>query len=293
MPLIRSIYPPPPPLPPPGTSSFKNGRAQVSNDVLDNIEDTEIYITAAFRAKAKNEAYLFMGDEYVLLNYAPGSKDDKVINGPLLICSGYYSLIGTAFGEHGIDCAFDIDSGTTEAFIFSSNLCAHIDYAPGTTKDRILKGPMKITAFFPFFRGTVFENSIDAAFKAKAKNEAYLFKGDQYALLNFGDSKNPGHLIAMRKISEGFYSLKNTIFESGIDAAFASHRDKEAYLFKGDQYALINYAPGTTNDYIIGGVKPILTNWLSLQSILPRDNSGLDVHDHATEPDLDRDQDEL
>ncbi|XVF06649.1 hypothetical protein REPUB_Repub06bG0068300 [Reevesia pubescens] len=249
-----------------------------SREVLD--ADNNKYINAAFRARATNEAYLFMRNEYVLVNYAPGSTNDRVINGPLLICDGYPSLIGTAFGEHGIDCAFDTHNNT-EAFIFSGNLCAHIDYAPGTTNDRILKGPITIAAMFPFFKDTVFESGVDAAFRATATLEAYIFKGDRYALINYGNNRNPPRLIANRRINEGFFSFRNTIFETGIDAAFASHRRDEAYIFKGQQYALINFAPGTTNDRIIGGIKPIIpNNWPSLVPVVPRPNRGLDIHEH-------------
>ncbi|GLT35339.1 hypothetical protein SLA2020_098030 [Shorea laevis] len=251
------------------------------------VEDLQSYINAAFRARSTNEAYLFMKNEYVLVNYAPGSTNDKIVNGPLLICDGYPSLIGTAFGEDGIDCAFDTDG--TEAFIFSGELCAYIDYAPGSTKDKILQGPMTITAMFPFFKDTVFENGIDAAFRATARNEAYLFKGNQYALINYNSKSQ----IAIRAINQGFYSLRGTIFESGIEAAFASHRTNEAYIFKGDQYALINFAPGSTNDHIIGGVKKIREHWTSLRAILPRNNRGLDNHDHHDQAQANRDQDNL
>ncbi|KAL6012335.1 hypothetical protein ACLOJK_002822 [Asimina triloba] len=255
-----------------------------------NVSSNEAYINAAFRSSSKNEVYLFMKNEYVLLNYAPGTTNDRVVNGPLLICDGYPSLTGTAFAEHGIDCAFG-SYDKNEAFIFSGNLCARINYAPGTTNDWIIKGPMTIAKMFSFFKGTAFESGIDAAFESTAKYEAYLFKGDKYALINY--SSNGSHLIAIRGISEGYPSLRGTIFESGIDAAFASHSYNEAYIFKGDSYAVINFAPGTTNDYIINGPKQILPNWPSLSGILPWENNGLDVHYHTTSPDADRDHDEL
>ncbi|CAK9142907.1 unnamed protein product [Ilex paraguariensis] len=63
------------------------------------------------------------------------------------------------------------------------------------------------------------------------------------------------------------------MFESGIDAAFALHKTDEAYLFKGDYYVRINFAPGTIDDNITGGIKKILTYWPSLRSILPLKNS--------------------
>ncbi|KAF3454482.1 hypothetical protein FNV43_RR04929 [Rhamnella rubrinervis] len=243
----------------------------------DGVTNNESYINAAFRASATNEAYLFMRNEYVLVNYAPGSTNDRIINGPLLICDGYPSLADTAFGEYGIDCAFG-SHDKNEAYIFSGNLCALINYAPGTTNDWIIKGPMTIASMFPFFKDTVFEDGIDAAFEATAKYEAYLFRGNRYALINYHGSS--ARVIAIRLITEGFGGLRGTIFKDGIEAAFASHRRDEAYIFKGKNYALINFAPGSTNDYIIGGVKEILPNWPSLRSILPRKNRGIDVHTH-------------
>jgi hypothetical protein len=55
------------------------------------------------------------------MNYAPGTKGDWIVNGrPFLICEGFPSLADTAFGEHGIGCAFDSHPGNNEAFIFSA-----------------------------------------------------------------------------------------------------------------------------------------------------------------------------
>ncbi|XP_028116930.1 albumin-2-like [Camellia sinensis] len=205
-----------------------------------------------------------------------------------LFAMGIHPLLAQPLQNMELDCAFG-SHNSDEAFIFSGNLCAQINYAPDTKNDKIIKGPMTITAMFPFLKETVFKNDVDAAFEATTSYEAYLFKDNHYALINYGFNS---HLIAVRTITQGFASLRNTMFESGIDAAFASHRTNEAYLFKKDYYALINFAPGTTDDYIIDGVKKIRENWPSLTNILPRKNYGLDVHDH-TKPAADHDQDEL
>ncbi|XVF04045.1 hypothetical protein REPUB_Repub05bG0047000 [Reevesia pubescens] len=274
-----------------GSSSEVEGENEKGLKVSYNLWDCygePFYITGALRANAWNQVYLFMGNEYLLFNY----EEDQVIDdGPRLVCCGFNSLIGTAFGESGIECAIDIDyEHSTEAFIFCENLTAHIDYA----NDKVIRDNMVIRQLFPFLVGTVFENHIDAAFTAKESEaeppkSAYLFKGDHYALINYGQN---ARLIAMGKITERFPSLRNTIFETGIDAAFSSHSNQEqVYLFKKDQYALFNYGPGTTDDYIIGGVKPILSNWHSLRTILPRENAGIDFHDHDIEPrELDDDE---
>jgi hypothetical protein len=68
--------------------------------------------------------------------------------------------VGTPFGEHGIDAVFgchDNDGlfgASSEAMIFSGNLCARINFAPGTTRDRIIQGPKSNRQMFPFFKGT-------------------------------------------------------------------------------------------------------------------------------------------
>jgi len=42
---------------------------------------------------------------------------------------------------------------------------------------------------FPFFKGTVFENGIDAAFRSTKGKKIYLFKGDKYARIDFGTNR--------------------------------------------------------------------------------------------------------
>ncbi|GKD92393.1 hemopexin fold protein, partial [Tanacetum coccineum] len=229
------------------------------------------YIDSAFRSTRTNEVYLFFQNEYVLLNYAPGTTNERVVNGPLYISQGFHSLVGTPFAAYGIDAGFGCHDGDDESFIFSGSICAKINYAPGTTNDKILEGPMTINQMFPFFQDTEFEKGVDAAFESSVPNEVYIFKGEEYALVDYIQRK----LIARRRIVDGFNCLHNTIFDSDIGAAFASHRYQEAYLFKGNSYVLLHFTPGQTKDYIIGGPKEI--NWPSLVNILPRDNAGLDI----------------
>jgi len=235
----------------------------------------ESWIDSAFRSSRVNEVYLFMKNEYVLVNYAPCTTKDYVVNGPLPISSGYPSLAGTVFGDVGIDCAFGCP-GTNRAFIFSGDLCAKIDYAPHTTNDRIIQGPMTIAQMFPCLKNSGFDKGLDAAFESTRQNEAYIFRGRYYALINYAE----GRLLGTRPITEGFPCLANTLFESGIGAAFASHRYSEAYLFKDQYYARLYFTPGATNDYIMGGIKCILPNWPSLRGILPRKNSGVNPRKH-------------
>lgn len=83
-------------------------------DVINEVS----YIDAAFRSSNANEAYIFMQNEYILLNYDPAG--GKILHGPIPIGHGFPSLISTPLGEYGIDCAFDTNKN--KAFIFSTNI---------------------------------------------------------------------------------------------------------------------------------------------------------------------------
>nr|AGL46982.1 lectin [Cicer arietinum] len=226
------------------------------------------YINAAFRSSQNNEAYLFINDKYVLLDYAPGTSNDKVLYGPTPVRDGFKSLNQTVFGSYGVDCSFDTDND--EAFIFYEKFCALIDYAPHSNKDKIILGPKKIADMFPFFEGTVFENGIDAAYRSTRGKEVYLFKGDQYARIDYETNSMVNKEI--KSIRNGFPCFRNTIFESGTDAAFASHKTNEVYFFKGDYYARVTVTPGATDDQIMDGVRKTLDYWPSLRGIIPLEN---------------------
>ncbi|WVY96325.1 hypothetical protein V8G54_028476 [Vigna mungo] len=234
------------------------------------------YIDSAFRSSRPNEVYFFLKNMYVRVYYNPGDTNDKILTDLRLICDGFPSLSDTPFGEYGIDCAFDTEA--SNAYIFSTNLCAYIDYAPGTINDKILSGPMTIAAMFPVLKNTVFENGIDSAFRSTKGKEVYLFKNNKYGRIAY-DSKQ---LIGtIRNISDGFPVLKGTIFESGIDACFPTHKEGQAYLFKGEMYVRIHFTPDKTDDTLETDVKRIVDYWPSLKGILPRDNKGLDAHPHS------------
>ncbi|XP_057492143.1 uncharacterized protein LOC130777736 [Actinidia eriantha] len=223
------------------------------------------YIECAFNFNNSEEAYLFTTDQCLRINYAPGTTDDRIINGPMSIGTGFPYLRDTIFAS-GIDAAFT-SSRTNEAYIFRSNIYALINFVGNS----IIQGPKKITDSFYSLRNTIFESGIDAAFASSRKDEAYIFKGDQYALINFAPGTTNDKIIqGPKKITLSFPSLKNTIFKDGFDAAFSSSRKNEAYIFKGNTYALINYAPGTTDDYIVNGpITPISDGFHSLKGIIP------------------------
>jgi len=248
--------------------NFYNGSHLRDNEydeaciTVDGVEfDLQTYITAAFRCSFGNQVYVFMDHEYLLLKYDPTTLDGGVIDGPKIIRKGIPSLADTVFGSYGIYCAFGLHH-RNEAFIFSGHTCARISYAPDTSDFKILEGPTLIDRMFPFLIGTSFENHVDAAFESATDNEAYLFRGIEYAVINYQDR-------CMISDRQTFDCLKDTVFQSGIDAAFASHVTGEAFIFKDEYYALINFV----DKCIIGDVKKILPDGCpSLSRVLPRKN---------------------
>lgn len=268
---------------------------EVNEYYTEGVTDVDNYIDSAFRSTRKNEAYIFIREENVVMNYGPATRDDKIISGLRYIGNTLQSLVGTAFAEHGIDAAFACHDNhgflcaRSEAMIFSANLCARINFAPRTTRDRIIQGPKTISQMFPFFKGTSFEKGIDAAFESTVTGEAYLFKGAEFALINYSRPI----LIEIRPIVDVFKCFRDCyLFATDIGAALASHVSKDVYLFKENDYLLFHLTPGETNHYIIGGPKEIVPrNWPSLKGILPRKNKALDIYE-SLQPNPVRDQDD-
>ena len=238
----------------------------VEEKYVDPICSVGRYIECAFNFSNSEEAYLFIADQCLQVNYAPGTTNDEIIKGPTSIGDLLPYLKDTIFAS-GIDAAFT-SSLENEAYIFRNNIYALINFV----KDggRIIHGPKKITDSFYYLKGTIFEHGIDAAFASSKENEAYIFKGDQCAVIKFAPGTTKNYRITPKRIAAYFPSLRGTIFQDGLDAAFSASATNEAYIFKGNTYALINYAPWTTDDYIINGpITPISDGFHSLKNILP------------------------
>ena len=141
-----------------------------------------------------------------------------------------------------------------------------LDYA----NDKVLTGiERRIGDMFPVLDDTVFQDGIDSAFRSSRGKEVYLFEGNKYCCMDYASKQL---VDPIRNITDGFPVLKGTIFEDGIDAAFASHKENQAYLFKGENYTLMNFIPGSPDATLVDGVKPIIDGWSSFRDILPLDN---------------------
>ncbi|KAL9324748.1 hypothetical protein ACSQ67_009605 [Phaseolus vulgaris] len=194
------------------------------------------YIESAFRSSRTNEVYFFFRNKYMRLYYTPGQPtriDDKILTDLRWIRDDFPSLKGTEFGAYGVRCSFDTEGN--KAYIFCNKICAYIDYA----NDKILS-ISTIDRMFPVLENTLFDNCIDSAFRSSGGKEVYLFKDNKYACIDYGSKQLIG---TIRNITDGFPVLKGTIFEDRIHACFASHKENQAYLFKGENYVLDQFHP--------------------------------------------------
>ncbi|WP_179084062.1 glycosyl hydrolase family 18 protein [Streptomyces rectiverticillatus] len=125
----------------------------------------------------------------------------------------------------------------------------------------------------PALRGTVFVNGIDAAIRLPGHpNDLLLFRGDQYLRLSLDKAAARQGLLGgtvatgPMKISEAFRPLSGTVFADGLDTGVAVDGNN-AYIFKGDQYALVGIDIDGTGDKLINGPKKIADNWSALRSV--------------------------
>ncbi|KAL2920673.1 Albumin-2, partial [Bienertia sinuspersici] len=263
-PLTQSVHP----------SNITTTTTNIIDWYARDVVNLDMYMTATFRSSHLNEAYYILQNWCTLLYYDPGGSNDYIVDGPSLISNMFKSLEYTPFGEHGIDSS--IQSQADEAFIFSANLVALINYAPDTKNDKIIKGPMVVAEMFPFLKGTIFENGIDSACESKStENEAYLFKDNLCAHINFGPSPR---LIAIGQLCQFFPLLKGSVFEGlGVDAAYASHSENDvAYFFKYNNYGKI-YVDANSGEEPILGVWVMGANAPVIHSFVPRKNRGVDM----------------
>ncbi|KIM41540.1 hypothetical protein M413DRAFT_27868 [Hebeloma cylindrosporum] len=154
-------------------------------------------------------------------------------------------------------------SGNGNAYFFAGDQYALINVRPGTTDDTLEAGPKLIFGNWPSLVEAGFGN-VDAILQNpnNLQHEAYFFYGT-HQLSPLGSTGD--YIInGPKTIVDEWPSLKQAGF-STVDAILPHPRvASKAYFFSGDKYALIKIVPGTTDDCIINGPKPIATEWPSL-----------------------------
>lgn len=128
-----------------------------------------------------HEAYFFAQDEYALIDIAPGTNNDKLINGPKKIDREWPSLRNA--GCKTVDAVLPFPGVEKQAYFFCGTQYTVIHYAPGTTDDYIVQTPRSIAGNWPSLAGIGFTKIDSALPNPDNSDEAYFFYQDRYALV--------------------------------------------------------------------------------------------------------------
>ena len=112
-----------------------------------------------------------------------------------------------------------------------------------------------------------FGRGIDAALWNGKSDKIYFFRGSQYLRI---DPKNGWNVdIQYPKPIKGNWPGFPEDFESGVDAAFWSDKNKRVYFFKGSEYIRVN--PNNSWEVDAGYPKSIAANWNGLPASFTSD----------------------
>ncbi|MGP3984492.1 ribosome-inactivating family protein [Streptomyces sp. KR80] len=226
----------------------------------------------------KDEVYFFSGDQNVLIDVAPGSTDDKIVNGPKPTAENWPGLKDNV--APWVDAVLPHPTNKKRAYFFSGDQYLQIEFTPGSTDDKIINGPSPIEEHWPSLKEAGFARSgVDAILPNPAnRDEAYFFSGGQYALIDIAPGGNGDTIVnGPKPIVENWPSLKEASdkaadsgsradFTSGITGAVLNPGDgKQAYFFSQDQYVRVTVSPGSRDDSIVNGPSPVTDHWPSLK----------------------------
>ncbi|KAB5588702.1 Albumin-2 [Ceratobasidium theobromae] len=96
-------------------------------------------------------------------------------------------------------------------------------------------------------------------------NQTYFFHGDKYVKINWApDQYDDSIQYGPTEFAKEWPTLKEAEFAQ-VDAILPipGHQYR-SYFFCGSRYARIEFTPSQSGDQILGGVRPIKGNWLSL-----------------------------
>ncbi|KAG8780961.1 hypothetical protein FRC12_022387 [Ceratobasidium sp. 428] len=129
------------------------------------------------------EAYFFARDEYALINSAPGTNSDWVVNGPKKIATEWPSL--KQAGCKSVDAVLPYPGVAKQAYFFCGLEYVVVKYTPGTTDDALVHRPRSISSGWPSLARIGFRR-IDSVLPNPAnEKQAYFFSEDKYALVEF------------------------------------------------------------------------------------------------------------
>ncbi|KAG9121535.1 hypothetical protein FRC07_002456 [Ceratobasidium sp. 392] len=155
---------------------------------------------AALNVPNTNETYFFHNNQYVKIQWTPGSSEgDKIIHGPASINKEWDALHKAGFKQ--VDAAFEI--GNDMAYVFSGKKYCRIR---GT--DQMIGEVRNITDGWPSLKEAKFD-TVDAALHTPGHpDQAYFFSGNKYVRVEFQPGTTNDKIIdGPKSIHEGWPNM--------------------------------------------------------------------------------------
>ncbi|KAJ7682093.1 hypothetical protein DFH06DRAFT_1160205 [Mycena polygramma] len=193
-------------------SLWKAGFSGGVDAVLPKVEDIRDDDVDGHYEILSNEMYFFSGGNYALINIAPGTSDDYIINGPKKILDEWPSLRKAGFAK--IDAVLPNPANrVNEAYFFSGSQYALLNIKSGTNDDYIVNGPKPILDNWPSLKKAGF-GRVDTILPNPANRaEAYFFSGSQYALINIKPGSTNDYIVnGPKSVGAEWPSLKQSAF---------------------------------------------------------------------------------
>ncbi|KAI0067951.1 hypothetical protein BV25DRAFT_894797 [Artomyces pyxidatus] len=161
---------------------------------------------------------------------------------------------------------FAVPGVSKQAYFFADTQFIVQSIAGGPEDPSLLNGAKNIISQWPALQQVDF-GGVDAVLlnPANPGNEAYFFCKHEYARLNVQPGQTGATVLeGPKSIADNWHALKAAGF-GHVDAVLINpHDSTQAYFFHDEHYALIRVSPGTSNDILVDGPKPIAGNWPAL-----------------------------
>lgn len=176
------------------------------------------------------DVYLFRGDQYLRYN----TKKQRVRYGPMRIINGWPGLADTRYAA-GVDATVFRPGYTGELWFFREG--KYIRYKIGDEK--IVKSETSVDRGWTGLVGTGFGREITAVVNHPSKpGIMWIFDNSEYVRY---DEPTNEVIVGPQQITRGWPGLRNTGFDSGIQAAInIPGNTSDILLFQGDRYIRYN-----------------------------------------------------
>ncbi|KAG8706115.1 hypothetical protein FRC12_007188 [Ceratobasidium sp. 428] len=206
-------------------------------------------------------SYFFNGPKYVEIAWKPGSSDDCITYGPTEFAKEWLSLKETGFDR--IDAILPIPGHDNRAYFFCGDKYARIEYAPGSSKEKIIGGVRSIHHNWSTIKKANFDQVDAAMIVPGTTNQAFIFCRNEYIHVSFkeGTANSDELLDGPHMTRERWNRLGWQTIDTIIPHPTSS---EQAYVFSGKEAGRVALVPGG-GPYFETGPSEAATYWPSLK----------------------------